>query len=200
MPITKKILEARKRLGKIEPSKMEYKNVKYDYLAEEEITSKVKEIFDELGILIYPYEVTTSYPKDGLTEAIITYYVVDTDDDSSIEISSVGQGFDASDKGSPKAMTSAYKYAMRQLLMIPSPERDPDKQSTVELTEKKTYTPKAVISTSGDKKAIIIPFGKRHKGKTLGEVLVEDRPYVEWLAGHEGDLQQVAKELLRDGE
>lgn len=202
MSIISKLLEARKRLGKIEPAKMEYKNVKYDYIAEEEVTTKVREIFNDLGIVIYPYEVTTSYPSNNLTEVIINYYVVDAEDETSIEVSGVGQGYDNADKGSAKAMTGAYKYAMRQLLMIPSPERDPDKQSSEELkgttAPQPSYPKPRIVKPTDDvdPASVIIPFGKKYKGETMGDVLAKDKSYIEWLAGHEGDLQTLAQKLL----
>ena len=214
LAIYQKLLEARKRLGKIEPSKMEFGRVKYDYLSEEEITTQVRAIFDDLGILIYPSEVQTSYPKDNLTEVIINYFVVDAEDESSISIEAVGQGMDSSDKGGPKAMTSAYKYAMRQLLMIPSPGSDPDAVSTEEHSKAKTFPttkpslpapPPAstsvsapTLTASGSPRDIVVPFGKKYKGETLGMIASKDRSYVEWIAGRDGDLQQAAIAVLKE--
>ena len=210
MPINKKILEARKKLGKIKPSEMSFGKVKYDYLSEVEITSSVKEIFDELGVVIYPTDVRTMTPKENLTEILVRYCVVDTEDDSQIILTAVGQGMDSSDKGGPKAMTSAYKYALRQLLMIPSPGSDPDEISTEEHKARsatKPFLPSPPLPASGlpsassapasgNARDIVIPFGRKYKGETLGSVLDRDRSYIEWIAGHDGDLQEAAKSLL----
>ena len=42
----------------------------------------------------------------------------------------------------------------------------------------------------------VVPFGQKHKGKTLGQIIAEDRGYIEWLANKPGDLQAAAKAML----
>lgn len=54
-------------------------------------------------------------------------YTIWAEDGSSVTTVTVGEGMDSGDKGSNKAMSIAYKYAMFQLLCIPTEDQvDPD--------------------------------------------------------------------------
>lgn len=68
--------------------------------------------------------------KNGgrLVYTILTIrYTIYAEDGSSVTTVTVGEGMDSGDKGSNKAMSIAYKYALFQLLCIPTEETvDPD--------------------------------------------------------------------------
>ena len=68
--------------------------------------------------------------KNGgrLVYTILTIrYTIYAEDGSSVTTVTVGEGMDSGDKGSNKAMSIAYKYAMFQLLCIPTEDQvDPD--------------------------------------------------------------------------
>ena len=67
--------------------------------------------------------------KNGgrLVYTILTIrYTIWAADGSSVTTVTVGEGMDSGDKGSNKAMSIAYKYAMFQLLCIPTEVVDPD--------------------------------------------------------------------------
>lgn len=57
--------------------------------------------------------------KLRLTRVLVTYCVTCADDGSSIEVQTLGEGADTSDKGTGKAMSYAYKTLMFQLFCIP---------------------------------------------------------------------------------
>jgi hypothetical protein len=59
----------------------------------------------------------------------------------SITVSSIGEGIDTGDKGVPKALTGAYKYALRQVFCLETGEHeDPDCTSSEE-QERDPYDP-----------------------------------------------------------
>jgi hypothetical protein len=56
-------------------------------------------------------------------------YRLYADDGSFVECEVIGEGMDSGDKSANKAMSVAYKYAMFQLLCIPTEAVDPDSES-----------------------------------------------------------------------
>lgn len=56
-------------------------------------------------------------------------YRLYADDGSFVEAETIGEGMDSGDKSANKAMSVAYKYAMFQLLCIPTEAVDPDSET-----------------------------------------------------------------------
>jgi len=56
-------------------------------------------------------------------------YRLYADDGSYVEAETIGEGMDSGDKSANKAMSVAYKYAMFQLLCIPTEAVDPDSET-----------------------------------------------------------------------
>ena len=63
-------------------------------------------------------------------------YTFWADDGSSISTEVIGEGMDPADKGTNKAMSIAYKYALFQMLCIPTEAIDPDADKKAELQPK----------------------------------------------------------------
>lgn len=64
-------------------------------------------------------------------------YTLYAEDGSSVSAVVIGEGMDSADKGSNKAMSVAYKYAMFQIFSIPTEEMaDPDGETPPESTKK----------------------------------------------------------------
>lgn len=108
---------------------------KYKAISEEKVTTAVRTSMIKHGLVMYPQ--TQEISKDGqITTVNTTYMMVNMDDPKEqIMIASSGQGSDTQDKGSGKAMTYAFKYALLRTFMIPTGE-DPDKISSEELDAK----------------------------------------------------------------
>ena len=106
----------------------------YKAMSEEKVTSTVRAKFVELGLVMYPFEQEIN--KDGnITTTNTKYRLVNVDNpEESIVIASSGQGADTQDKGSGKAMTYSFKYALLRTFAIPTGE-DPDKIHSNELTD-----------------------------------------------------------------
>lgn len=108
---------------------------KYKAISEEKVTTTVRASMIKNGLVMYPE--TLDITKEGqITTVNVTYRMVNVDDpNEQIMIASCGQGSDTQDKGSGKAMTYAYKYALLRTFAIPTGE-DPDKISSAELDAK----------------------------------------------------------------
>jgi hypothetical protein len=114
--------------------KVEFGNTKYKAISEEKVTSAIRKSMVAHGLIMFPTK--TEYTRAGnIGQVHVSYKIVDTEDDSFIEIQSVGEGADSQDKASGKAQTYAFKYALLRTFMIPTGE-DPDKTSSAELDAK----------------------------------------------------------------
>jgi hypothetical protein len=134
---------------------VEFKNTKYKYLSAEKIVSNIRKEMIKEGLVIYPEktEVTnqTQYEKDIL----VTYRIADIEGNS-ITVQVPGGGYDTTDKKTYKAMTGAYKYALRQTFMIETGDDDPDKTPSKPITDKSVNK-----MTTGDIKRLFL---KKHNG------------------------------------
>ena len=208
MAIEKKILEIMKRVEKIDSSKMEFGNTKYNFISEAELTKAIREAMIEVGVIIVPapggYQSTEKHEmqtmKNGqpsvrnvfMSEAAVCYKAVDTEDGTSLELFGFGVGMDDGDKCGAKAMTAAFKAMQRQLFFIPSPSKeDPDTTPSGHYNQ--------VDDVARDPEEIVFQGGK-HAGKTLKEVLEADRSYLVWMVEKSDktpkELRDAAKKLL----
>lgn len=133
LSIYQKILNVMKAVEYLQKDdNVEYLKTKYKAISEEKVTSTVRKQFVEQGLIMYPFEQEIS--KDGnITTTNTKYRLVNVDNpEESIVIASSGQGADSQDKGSGKAMTYSFKYALLRTFAIPTGE-DPDKISSAEL-------------------------------------------------------------------
>ena len=105
---------------------------KYKAISEEKVTTTVRASMIKNGLVMYPE--TQEIMKEGqITTVNVTYRMINVEEpNEQIQIASSGQGSDTQDKGSGKAMTYAFKYALLRTFMIPTGE-DPDKISSAEL-------------------------------------------------------------------
>ncbi|MEA4919345.1 MAG: ERF family protein [Clostridiaceae bacterium] len=106
----------------------------YKALSEEKVTAIMRAELLKHGLIVFPIE-QTSNRNGSITHVDVKYRIVNVEKpDEYIEVVSCGDGADAQDKGSGKAMTYAYKYMWLRAFAIPTGE-DPDKISTEELEE-----------------------------------------------------------------
>lgn len=99
----------------------------YAYATEAAFIAEVRPLFVQFGLVIYPTaisnnETTVTDKQNGgksfLTTITVKYIIGDVDTGETIEVEVMGQGSDSGDKGVYKALTGAFKYALRQALMI----------------------------------------------------------------------------------
>ena len=131
MNIYKKLNDAMQEIGWVgKNGSVDMGKSSYDYATESDFIAEVRPVFARLGLVIYPTDVSNLHveriEKEGkygatvtlITTAVLTYIIGDTDSGQNIEVAVIAQGMDQGDKGSYKLMTGAYKYALRQALMI----------------------------------------------------------------------------------
>lgn len=111
--------------------KVEFGNTKYKALSEEKVTTILRKAMVEENVIVYPVEMSETR-EGNITHVHVKYRFVDTEDSTSIEVVSCGDGHDTQDKGAGKAMTYAFKYMWLRTFAIPTGD-DPDKVSSDEI-------------------------------------------------------------------
>lgn len=137
--IYKKILSVMKNVEYMpKDGKIEFGKTKYKYLSAETIVSNIRKEMIKEGLIIYPSKSEVTNQSGSEKDILITYTLVDINDESCIEIQVPGGGYDNADKKTYKALTGAYKYALRQTFMIETGDDDPDKNPSGKITKKTT--------------------------------------------------------------
>ena len=110
------------------------------YRGIDEVMNELHDIFARNRVVPLPcvknYNVTKKVTSKGsllyFTHATVDFTFI-ADDGSSVTITTVGEAMDSADKGMNKAMSIALKYALMQMLLIPTAEdKDPDGQTPPE--------------------------------------------------------------------
>lgn len=107
----------------------------YGYLSEEQIVTRLHGYCGEVGLVIAPasmeilterQDTTSSGKIMHVARILVTYTFIDPDEPESVlVVQALGEGADMGDKCLNKAMTGAFKYALRQSFMISTGD-DPD--------------------------------------------------------------------------
>lgn len=130
--IEQKILNIMRKVEYLaKDDKVEFGNTKYKAMSEEKVTSILRKAMIDENVIVYPFDMSESR-EGNITHVHVKYRFVDTDDNSSIEVVSCGDGHDTQDKGAGKAMTYAFKYMWLRTFAIPTGD-DPDKISSEEI-------------------------------------------------------------------
>jgi hypothetical protein len=105
------------------------KTPQYGYLSETDLALALQGPMQENGLCLLPHESrpTVSLHREGTggkaalyrTDLVQTYWLCH-EAGTAIPIQVAGCGVDAHDKGIYQALTGAYKYALRQMFLIPS--------------------------------------------------------------------------------
>lgn len=109
------------------------KGLNYTFLSEQDLIAKVRPALIKNGLIIVPTGVTLShcetYPSSSgrlMNRVILTNtYGIVHESKETISVMSAGEGTDIGDKATAKAMTQAYKYAVREAVAIVTGD-DPD--------------------------------------------------------------------------
>lgn len=95
----------------------------YKYRGIEAITAALKPLLAEHKIAVIPTVLSHEQSLRGdkqmpITRMTVRFDFTSLEDGSIVSATTVGEGYDTSDKGSNKAMTAAFKYALMQTLCI----------------------------------------------------------------------------------
>jgi hypothetical protein len=116
----------------------------YSYAGEKDLIQAIRPVMVEHGLMMYVSNIInvtrdTYSTKNGnvMNTTVITCEITFSHiSGDSVKSFAIGEGADSGDKSANKAMTGAYKYALRQTFCIETGD-DPDKQPSVE-QEKQT--------------------------------------------------------------
>lgn len=205
MNIFEKISEVMKRIEYLtKDDKVEFNNIKYKAISEEKVTTAVRKVLTEIGIVILPISQESTITELIRTDKSVnqradvhTRYRIQNIEDVNdyIEVESNGSGVDTQDKAVGKAMTYAYKYMLLRTFAIPTGE-DPDKISSAETDaniEKEIEREKTIQPIVADALTEAI----RNKGymKSFVEGVLGNYGYKTLLEIKEIDLNNIRKEL-----
>lgn len=130
--IEQKILNIMRKVEYLaKDDKVEFGNTKYKAMSEEKVTSILRKAMIDENVIVFPIDMSETR-EGNITHVHVKYRFVDTEDSSSIEVVSSGDGYDTQDKGAGKAMTYAFKYMWLRTFAIPTGD-DPDKVSSEEI-------------------------------------------------------------------
>lgn len=126
---------------------------RYKYATEADVNEHVREVLAELNVVMIPNVVSHSVREHinakGKTEYIVTVGVDFTFHDGetgeTITFRTYGEGQDAGDKGTYKAITGAQKYALMKAFMIPTGD-DPEGDNGVDERNNQPETPPTIKS------------------------------------------------------
>lgn len=161
----------------------------YSYTTEAGFIAALRPLMLRYRLTIYPRESVVSPTEKGMTRLVVTYRITASDfpsndnsflDDGYIDIQTVGEGADATDKSAAKAMTAAFKYALRQSFLVATGDdaektdaqgnktssKTPLEQLRIDLTKAGIATD---VALSGDMKSAFGTMPRlEYIGKTLG--------------------------------
>ena len=131
-------------IGKDAVAKDKSGKEQYKFRGIDAVYNALNPVMAELGLFVCPEileqirEERTTQSGGVLKYSVLTIkYTMYAPDGSSISCTVVGEGMDSGDKASNKAMSVALKYAMFQLLMIPTEEMvDPDAEVQTDVLPK----------------------------------------------------------------
>lgn len=123
--------------------KEESKKLGYSFAGEPALIRAIRPHMVKIGLFVYPstmFELPAEpfTSKKGsvinVSKLAATYTFHHAPSGTKFFVSVIGKGMDTGDKDSNKAMTAAFKYALRQTLMIETGD-DPDKTSSEEFEQ-----------------------------------------------------------------
>lgn len=124
-----------KEVGYVKKSgRMSGYGASYTFAGEGDLIAALRPACVEHGIVIHPLEmqqihqdsyITSNDKNMNRTEVVLTYRFAHAPSGSFCDVTVAGEGADTGDKSSNKAMTGAFKYALRQAFMIETGD-DPD--------------------------------------------------------------------------
>ena len=182
---------------------------KYKFRGIDAVYNALNPVMSELGLFICPEILdhrreerkTVKTYNNQQTETILKYsiltikYTVYAPDGSNVSCVVVGEGMDSGDKASNKAMSVAMKYAMFQLLMIPTEEMvDPDRETHEVISS--AITPQAPKQVEQQK------IGKKQDApaqvQTANTLPKPDNPVATYLANEKKNLQKARQISAED--
>lgn len=151
----------------------------YDFATESDIAAAVRKEMAARSLMMFPNVTKTDWEKvvrknggeTKLCTLTVEFTVEDGDSGETRSFTIMGQGEDALDKATYKAMTGAEKYALLKLFMIPTGD-DPEKDSEHRYTPAKNHQPERSTPEAAPGKrdnSTLVKFGEG-KGKHIPDL------------------------------
>ena len=126
--------------------KVSFGNTRYNYAGEAAFIEAIRPVMEKFGVTITPTKIKLVFQERVLSAKgepnmhviISCSYVFAHISGTVLKIASMGEGKDSGDKAIPKALTGAYKYALRQAFMIETGD-DPDITPSGELADSREW-------------------------------------------------------------
>lgn len=132
--IYKKIHAIMSDAGKVgKAGEVSFPGTKYNYQKAEDIVNEIRKHMINHDVIVFPVNVEREdfNPELPLMSNVdVVYRFVAVEDGSFIDVPMTGSGTDKGDKGIYKALTGAFKYLLKQTLMIETGEDDYDKDAS----------------------------------------------------------------------
>lgn len=167
---------------------------RYKYATEADVNEKVREVLAEQNVIMIPnmksHNVREHTNRKGNTEYIVTAEVeftfMDGDSGETISFTVFGEGQDAGDKATYKAVTGAQKYALMKAFMIPTGD-DPESDTGVD--ERNQEQEQKTLSDAQVKRVFSIGKQNGISAAQIKQVLMKDyqKTKVEYLTKQEYD-------------
>lgn len=107
----------------------------YAFRAMDDVAAAVQPVFAELGIVPVPFvverereEFKTAKGTSMVSVRLLVDHHFYAPDGSFVTVRTLGEGMDSGDKATNKALSAALKYALTELLVIPTYERGRDSE------------------------------------------------------------------------
>ena len=172
---------------------------KYDYATEADITAAVRRGLGEAGILMVPSVVKVEWkdlPRknggaDRLCTLTVRFTLRDCDSGETLAFEMLGEGSDATDKASYKAMTGAVKYALLKLFLMSTgddPEREEEPARPQKPQRQKSEQAEGPSEEQKTRMAVIVDAMKKaglaNSREAVGTFIrnVSHEPYHRWTA------------------
>lgn len=134
------------RVGYVQKERAKKDTLPYTFASERALIEALRPAMVEAGITMhvvrvesFTREVFTSKSGTPFNVSVLALTVRFTHalSQTHVDVESVGEGADSGDKSTPKAMTGAYKYALRQTFCIETGD-DPDEHSSEQMERRTT--------------------------------------------------------------
>jgi hypothetical protein len=138
-----------KVMEEIEPISKDRKNdlQNYKFRGIDDVYNALNPILSRYGVFFCPVVLSEKREERTSTKGgLLLYTILNVEftvyasDGTNVRLVTIGEAMDSGDKGSNKAMSAAYKYAMMQLFCIPTEDEKDTETQTHEVAPKASQT------------------------------------------------------------
>jgi len=160
----------------------------YNAVSERKVLQKIRPLLVEKGLMILPIEVTHFERFGSITMLGMKYHVLDSEDNETMLMASIGQGASSGDKGANSAMTYAMKNLILKMFLLESGD-DPEAVGDVK-HDKETEKNSDLAKKLGEEVGLLSQGGKVDAQTATGMIA-----YINKMAHDPGILRDIEKQI-----